>query len=221
MYKPFVETYKKESDLLKRYKAANERAKYFSDIDDKLLEYNNVINFCAASKNCSRKNSLKRNQILLWTYENIADLFLQKNLNNFQTNNQLYALEYFENALSFARKDNEKIKILKKMRDIYQILSDQNGYYKISEELIKLIDDALKVDYFLELADLASNKTEEIFFLEQALKLVTPNKISKLKECEKTLIVCSRLLEIYEKADQKADILRIKNIKEETRKLIN
>lgn len=213
--------YSQESDLLKTYRQAFESAKYLQDIDDKLLSYGNVIRFCAKNNRCAEKQSLKRDQILFWTYNNIGDLFLQKNLNHFEENNFHHALASYQNALEFSNSQNDQIDVLKKIRDIYLSFNNQKKADETSLKLAKYVDDALKVEMFLNLADNAQTKSEESYFLEQALNYVSNEKVSFLKQCQNKLYICARLLEIYQKAQLKNDILRIEDIKKQTLKNLN
>ena len=79
------------NDLIKIYRAAAERVKYLQDIDDKLLAYNEVITYCAHAKQCIADDSVKRNQILFWTYSSIGDMFLERNTHTPMADNYLYA----------------------------------------------------------------------------------------------------------------------------------
>ena len=214
-------THRNESALIKKYRQAFEASKHLSSIDDKLLGYDNVIRFCARHKSCLEKQSVKRNQVLFWTYNNIGDLFLQKNLDHFEMLNFQNALSSYQNALEFSKDDEDQVEVLKKIRDIYDALGDENAAKGVSKEISEYIDDALKIDMFLHLANTSSNKTEESYFLEQALKYISDEKISFLKKCRGKLYICERLLQIYQKALQHSDTLRIEKIRNETKQLLN
>ncbi len=213
--------HRNESGLIKKYRQAFEASKNLSNIDDKLLGYDNVIRFCARHKSCLEKQSVKRNQVLFWTYKNIGDLFLQKNFDHFETLNFQNALSSYQNALEFSKDGEDQVEVLKKMRDIYDALGDEGAARSVSKELGRYLDDALKIDMFLNLANTSSNKTEESYFLEQALKYISDEKISFLKKCRGKLYICERLLQIYKKATNRADALRIEKIKNDTNKLLN
>ena len=210
-----------QSDLLKIYRVANERSKYLSEIDDKLLSYGNVVQFCANSKKCAQQNSIKRNQILFWTYNQMGDLFMQKNLDTFEPQNYTLALEAYRNALEFSKQDEDQNEVLKKMRDIYLVLEDENGFFQTSNQMAQLLDDTLKAENFLKLADEASNKYQEAYFLEQALRFVKKENISLLEKCKDTLSLCARLLKIYKKVGLKTQAERIEVVKQQTQKIIH
>ena len=213
--------YTRESDLLKTYKQALESAKYLKDIDDKLLCYGDVIRFCAKSDRCAEKQSVKRNQILFWTYNNIGDLFLQKDTHHFEEANYKNALDSYQNALEFSKSQTDQADVLTKIRDIYLSLDRKKEADETSLRLAQYVDDALKIEMFLNLANTSQTKSEESYFLEQALKYASSEKISFLKTCQNRLYICARLLQIYQKARLKADILRIENIKKQTLQNLN
>ncbi|MBR2299881.1 MAG: hypothetical protein IJ870_04835 [Alphaproteobacteria bacterium] len=217
----YERSYTKEADLLKAYRKAQNRAEYLSDVDDKLLSYGNVIAFCAASKKCLQKESTKRNQILFWTYHHIGDLFLKKNLERFEPSNNAFALEAYQNALELSKTTGEQTDTLKKMRDVYLLLEDENGYFQTSAEMARLVDDALKAQAFLELAQNATSAKQEAYFLEQALKFVNKEDISFLQKCRQTVVLCERLYEIYQKIGDFNKALEFKNIEQQTERLIN
>ena len=212
--------FQKESDLLKVYREADALAKYLNDTDEKLLGYHKVIDFCLSSEKCLENKSVKKNQVLFWTYKHIGDLFLEKNAASFDVTNTINALNAYHKALEFSKKDDETLNVLMKIRDIYADLEDKNGITQSSVEMIEILDDAFKIEMLLRLADEASNQKEEIYFLEQALKFVSDEKISVLKKCKNTLVICERLLEIYQKAGMKADLARIETVKKEAGEML-
>ena len=213
-------SFQKESDLLKVYRQADARAKYLNDTDEKLLSYHGVVDFCLRSKKCLENESVKKNQILFWTYKHIGDLFLQKNAQMFERSNEINALNSYQKAIEFSKNEDETLNVLLTIRAIYQNLQDQKGMYESSMQMIELLDDAFKIEMLLHLADEAENRKEEIYFLEEALKYATSEKISILKKCKNTFNICTRLLEIYQKAGMKAELARIETVKNEVGKML-
>lgn len=213
-------SFQKESDLLKVYREADARAKYLNDTDEKLLSFNKVIDFCSNSEKCLENRGVKKNQILFWTYKRIGDLFLQKNADAFERQNNFNALAAYQKALEFSNAEDETLNILMKIRDIYADLEDKNGIMQSRVEITAILDDAFKIEMLLDLANKSESRKEEIYFLEQALKFASKEKISVLKKCKNTLVICDRLLAIYEKANAKADLARIEAVKKEAREIL-
>ena len=216
-----VRVFHKESDLLKKYREAYERAKYLSDIDSKLLSYNEVINFCADSKKCSKTDSLKRNQVLFWTYNQLGDLFLQKQNDDFLDNHYVFALQYFQNALSFSRSEAEEREVLQKIMSVYKSLDDEINYRKTYEALALVSDDAFRRQAFLSLANSAPNLSQEAYYLEKALNYINKENLTLLEKCKDNLDICARLLEIYRLLGYEKDEARIKKIKEQSAEILN
>ena len=213
--------YEKESDLLKKYHQAYERAKYLYDIEDKMLGYQEVLNYCINSKKCSTQNSLTRNQVLFWTYNQIGDLFLEKSGAELKPDNYLLAVQYFQHALEFANSDEEQRQTLQKLAHVYRDLEDEDAYQKTLEKIILVFDDALEKEAVLDMAATSSNVHQEALYLEQALRLIGQENIEFLKKCRGTLQICDKLLGIYERLNDKTAAARVEEIKNEALKNLN
>lgn len=216
--RPFFEH---TQDLLKVYKAAYEKAKYINDFDEKILAFNEVINYCAASKLCVEDDSTKRNQVLFWTYNNIGDIFVEKNTKELNDENYVYALQYYNNALEFLNSNENKKAVLEKIAFIYTELQDEDARIKTLEQIAMVEDDNMKRQAFVELANGTDNLNLQAKYLENALNYITYENISVLEKCKNTLDICARLLDIYEYTNAKADYERIKTLQKNTLALLN
>lgn len=215
--KPFQNS----GDLMKIYRIAYEKSKYLQDIDDKLLAYNEVINYCADSKLCRVDDSIKRNQILYWTYNNIGDMFLARNHDEPQANNYVFAAQYYRNALEFTQNTREKHATLGKMLMIYTELQDEEGWRKVREQMADETDKTQKRKIFTELAQTTDDPRLQAKYLEQALNFVIDENISVSAKCRNTLEICSHLLDIYEHTHNVHDYERIQSLQKRTLELLN
>lgn len=206
---------------MKIYRMAYEKAKYMRDIDDKLLAYNEVIAYCANSKICVIDESIKRNQILYWTYNNIGDMFLEKNSGEPAAENFVYAVQYYQNALEFTKSVKDKQATLEKIAHIYTELQDEQGWRKTKEQMVMIEEDSMKRQAFVELANGTDDIKLQAKYLENALNFVTKENISILEKCENTLDICHKLLAIYEVTKKDKDYLRIKELQKSTMELLN
>ncbi|MBR1915987.1 MAG: hypothetical protein IJ830_06100 [Alphaproteobacteria bacterium] len=213
--------YKTESDLLKKYREAYESAKYLYDIDDKLLGYQEVLNFCTNSKKCTKENTIKRNQVLFWTYNQIGDLFVQKNGIDFKPDNYLYAVQYYRHALEFAASNEEQRETLQKLAKVYRDLKDEEEYQKTLEKIILLLDNAVQKEAMLDMAQSTQNVRHEAVWLENALELIDKENIGFLKKCQNKLTICDKLLGIYNRLNEKTEAARIEEMKNDTQKHLN
>ena len=194
--------YQDETDLLKAYREAYESAKYLYDIDDKLNAYHKVLNFCIDSEKCTEDNSVKRNQVLFWTYNQIGDLFLQKNGLELTAQNYLYAVQYFQHALEFAKSNEEQKEVLQKLARVYRDLKDEDEYQRTLEKIILLLDEALKKE---SRTALTQNRSKDLSLLEDTLNLIGEENLIFLKKCRQTTPVCDKLLNVYEQLIGKAE----------------
>ncbi len=210
-----------DTDLLKIYRMASERVKYLRDIDDKLLAYNEVISYCADSKLCIKDETVKRNQILFWTYSNIGDMFIERNTHTPQADNYIYAVQYYENALEFSRSEAEKRATLEKLAHVYGELQDEKSWRKTVEQIALSQDNLYKRQAFVELADTTDDIRLQAKYLEYALDFITAENISILEKCQNTLSICARLLEIYAAAKSKTNYERVKELQKKTLELLN
>ena len=221
MLKSQFSEFENAQDLLKVYKSAYEKAKYLKDFDEKILAFNEVITYCAASQLCVEDDSKKRNQILFLAYNSIGDIFIEKNTIELQDENYIYALQYFNNALEFLDSPESKKPILEKIAFIYAELSEEELRQKTLEQIALNEEDEMKRQAFILLANGTDDVKLQSKYLENALNYVTYENVSVLEKCKNTLDICARLLDIYEYSGEKSDYERIKILQENTLALLN
>lgn len=221
MLKSQIKPFENAQDLLKVYRAAYEKSKYIKDADEKILAFNEVINYCAASKICVEADTSKRNQVLFWTYNNIGDIFIEKNNSEFNDENYVYALEYYKNALEFLNLPEYKKAILKKIAEIYSKLQDDKSWRKTLEQIVSLEPEDMKRQAFVELANGTDDIKLQTMYLENALNYITYENVSILEKCKNTLEICERLLHIYEQTNRVRDYNRIKELQKSTMELLD
>ena len=221
MFKYTDRPFQSANDLLKIYRAAYEKSKYFRDADDKLLAYNEVIDYCSHSKQCQLDDSIKRNQILFWTYNSIGDIFLEKNHKHMDAHNYLYAVEYYQNALEFTKNISDKHHVLEKISHIYGELQDEQGWRKTHEQMALIQDDDMKRQAFTELANNTDDLKLQAKYLEHALNFVTHENVSVFEKCKNTLTICAWLLDIYSYAKDKKNYARILELQKKTLELLD
>ena len=221
MLKTQRKPYENAQDLLKIYRAAFEKAKYLKDDDEKLLAFNEVIDYCAKSKICVEEDTKKRNQVLFWTYNNIGDIFTLKNTTELKDENYVYALQYYKNAMEFLSTDSDKKPILEKMAHIYLELQDEKMWRKTLEQIALNEDDEMKRQAFVELSNTTDDAKLKAQYLETALNYITYENVSFLQKCKNTLNICEILLSIYEQNNAKSDYERIKTLQTNTLELLN
>ena len=220
-YRKTADPWRSEADLLKVYRRAFEKAKFQTEIEDKLLTFNEVIEYCLASKQCVKNNSKKRNQVLFWVYTAIGNMFLQKNAAEPEPSNYLYAVQYFQNALEFTKSTLQKRSILEKMVEIYTALQDEDNRQKTLEELVFMAEDADKSSGFLSLAAKTDNPVLQIKYLENALDFISKQNVSVYQKATDTLQICDHLLSLYHFFEDEPNIQRITDLQEKMHRILN
>lgn len=221
MLKSQIKPFENAQDLLKVYRAAYEKAKYLKDSDEKIFAFNEVINYCAESKLCAEDDTLKRNQVLFWTYNNIGDVFLEKNQVEYTDENYVYALEYFKNAIEFINMPDYKKSVLEKIAHIYSELADEKSWRKTLEQMANLEPEDMKRQAFVELANGTDDIKLQAMYLEKALNYVTYENISVMEKCKNTLDICQRLLAIYTQTNDTVNYVRISDLQKSTLELLD
>lgn len=221
MLKSQIKPFENAQDLLKVYRAAYEKAKYLKDSDEKIFAFNEVINYCAESKLCAEDDTLKRNQVLFWTYNNIGDVFLEKNQVEYTDENYIYALEYFKNAIEFINMPDYKKSVLEKIAHIYSELADEKSWRKTLEQMANLEPEDMKRQAFVELANGTDDIKLQAMYLEKALNYVTYENISVMEKCKNTLDICQRLLAIYTQTNDTVNYGRISDLQKSTLELLD
>lgn len=207
-------------NLLKAYRQAHKRADLMLDIDDKVLAYNNIINYCTSRSECRNDESIKHHQILFWTYNNIGDMFMIKNAKHPNRQNYLQALQYYHDSLSFAHTASEKRATLEKIAHIYTEMHDETGRRKILEQIAISEENCMKRQAFTELAKQTDDIKLQAKYLEYALTFVMAENISVLEKGENILKICARLLHIYKHTKSGKHYRRIKELEQNTRELL-
>lgn len=207
-------------NLLKAYRKAHKQADLMPDIDDKVMAYNNIINYCTNLAECRNDESIKHHQILFWTYNNIGDMFMIKNAQHPNRQNYLQALQYYYDSLPFAHTVSEKRATLEKIAYIYTEMQDEPNYLKILEQIAILEENCMKRQAFTELAKQTYDIKLQAKYLEYALTFVMAENVSVLEKGENILKICSRLLQIYKHTKSSKHYRRIKELEQNTRELL-
>ena len=128
--------------------------------------FHDVISFCENDKKCREDNSLKKNVLMYWSYKKIA-MFYEKGKKYRQ------AYEFWQKALSFAKKYETKIKIGHKLLELIN---------KMRLPMDKKAGEIIKVtEYMQKEYELKGNKESVL-------------RISKLQDAAEKLLKKSKAL---------------------------
>lgn len=210
---------RKPASLLGVYRTAFEKASRSDDPDVKISAYGQVVNFCGESRSCRIDESIKRNRVMYWSFNNLGDAFILKNRENNGTareQNYQLAIAYYREALNLARDDAEKINSLKKIAEVYKCLEDAESLSRTEEDIVESLGDEYKRQGYVSLAASREDQGEKSEWLEKALEYVTKEEVSFLTKCRNTLAIGEMLADSYRSRRDGANVRRIRKLMENT-----
>lgn len=209
---------KRTEHLLQIYREAIEKAEKSSNLDEKILAYGQVINFCMDSKECKYNDSIKRNEVLYWAYKSVADVLTEKAcLGDAEDFNR--ALVYLEEALKVARNETEKLDVLNKTAAIYKTLGNYARWADVRYGAIELFDLKDKRRAYFDLSQEVVDVGRSTELLESALEHVTHEDASVFEKCQNTIEICNRLIKIYQEHKNNSDLMRIQELYDKAMKI--
>lgn len=214
----FFKSFKKSGDLLRVYRGAFEEAAKTKDPDIKIKAFDTVVHYCDDSPACRTDDSIKRNMVMYWTYNNLGDAWVAKNYVNPENDydNYLQAIEYYKEAVKIARDDTEKINSLQRISAIYKRMEDTENVHRTQEVIVDSLSDEYKRLGYMRLVKNGDNLTKNTQWLEKALDYVTKEEVSFLSKCQNTLVICKMLLENYRKTQDKVNLKRVNRLLNKT-----
>lgn len=205
----------KTTDILHLYKLANDKANETGNYDTKIDAYDDVVNFCNSSEGCRIDDNTKRKMVMYWSYCNIGEAWEKKNLegSGFDYDNQNYikALKYYNAAFQESRDDLERVGALNKTAFVYKAMGKIDNWITTREQIINYMEDDYKWQAYMDLAEEIHDDDKSVIIWEKALFYVTKEEVSVLIKCKNTLMICEVLKDIYQ---NKNDLVRVKKIDE-------
>lgn len=203
-------------NIVQVYRMATDEIDDVNDLEQVIKASKKVISFCDDSGLCRVDDSVKRNQLLLWSYNSLAKAYVDKNAEGsgykFSKRNFQLALGYFSRALELARDANDKIGILRQVAEIYKLTGNEKAYFEIKEDEISLLPSSERREAYVNLAAETSDTGVRVELMEKALNFVADEEVSFLVKCQNTLEICDYLEEVYKNRKDKANFERILNL---------
>lgn len=100
------------NSIVQAYKQAYQNAEKAGTPDGRIQAYAEVIEFCANTSSCRWNPNIKRNVLLYWAHNNIAQALKEKN-------QPLEALKYWQKAVYLAGDNRQKINIWERMLETW------------------------------------------------------------------------------------------------------
>lgn len=200
-------------NIMQVYRNATLEVDKASDYDTKIAAYGKVINFCSSTLSCRLDRSVKKNMLLYWAYNNVAEAYINKHEVN-------KAVQNFRRALQLARSNREKSAVLEKLARVYQQADDFSNWIKVSEKLIEYLEPDRQRSGYLQLAEQTKDENKVIGLLEKAVQAVSREDSGVVEKCTNVLDLCAKLQELYDKRKDKINGARIRDLREKTSQLL-
>jgi len=200
-------------DVFHQYRLATQAAALAGTPDQEADAYMRVVRYCEDNHLCSSDESVKRNSVMFWSYNNIGDALVRKHQRflGYKNATQDYrlAIENYTKALRSARDGAEKVSTLNKIAKAYKLMGNKNLWLKTHEQIIGELAEEYKYAAYLKLAKKAGHFEQAVLLLENALTHVMQTKRSVLQKFRDLLDVCAQLLPLYHKLRLQDDEKRI------------
>ncbi len=123
-------------NIMQVFQNANNIIAESASIDEMITAYDKVIKFCAENSACRNQRSTKRDVLLYWAYNNIANSYRKKTMPE-------VAFKYYEKALNVAVSDKQKSMAMESMLDVVaqenlRVSEKCHKILKITKNLIKI-----------------------------------------------------------------------------------
>lgn len=213
-----------KDDILHYYRLASQQAALARNPEEEIAAYNRVVNFCEKTEVCRLDDSIKRNSVMFWSYNNIGDALMKKSRRGFRykaaAEDCRQAVQSYSSALYSARDSAEKISTLNKIAQAYRQMGDKNSWIETEEKIIENLAEEYKCAAYLRLADQAGNPHQSIDLLEKALDFVLHQEVSVLVKCRDILEITSRLTGQYHRVKNTSEEKRLKKLQYRTALLL-
>ncbi len=212
--------YNSEQRFLQLYHMVQEREKYMNN-NAKIIQYGAVLRYFMKFLQQNENYTTKISAVLLGIYMKLGDIYYEEGLQTQDNSRFFLAAEYYNQALAYADKREEKEHILLSLKDIYYYVNDEEAFIKVEETWAENHHKEGRFDAYMFLAQNAEKTYIKAKFLEKALDEIMTQNENFYAKYQNTLDISSQLAAIYELQGEKDKALRIKKLRENTLKLLN
>jgi hypothetical protein len=218
--KTVVQKNSAEKHFLRLYRMVREREAYLSD-EAKIVQYGAVLRYFMRFLQLKEPYSETICSVLYQIDLRLGDIYCNDALHGQNNGRYFLAAEYYNQALLYAKKPEEKNRILSALKNIYLYLDDEDALVRLEKARAENYDAEDKFSVYVRLAQNTENPYIKAEFLAKALDFVTYQDKNFYAKYQDTLDVCSRLTVLYELIGEKNKATRVSQLREKTLKLLN
>lgn len=208
-----------EKHFLHLYKVVKEREHYLSN-EAKIVQYNALLRYFMKFLQGRESYPPFILGILYRIDIKLGDIYYEDGLQNQDNSRYFLAIEYYNQALSYARKTEEQNRVLLALKDIYYYLDDKEAFFKVEKSWADNHDKKDRFWAYMLSAKNAEQPRMKIFFLECALNAVVAQDESFYTKYQDTLDICCQLTVLYELLGENEKAARVQKLRDNTLKLL-
>lgn len=209
-----------ESHFLHLYKVVREREPYLTN-EAKIIQYGALLRYFIKFLQTGEPYSSQVKSILYWTDLRLGEIYCTEAIETQDNNRYFLAIEYYNQALSYASLIEEQNRVLLALKDIYYYLDDEDALVKLENAWAENHCPEEKFFIYLRLAQNTENPYIKVEFLTKALDFVMYQDKNFYAKYQDTLDVCSQLTVLCELLGEKNKVARFKKLREKTLNLLN
>lgn len=210
--------------IVQAYRLANEEIENPKSPEQKIRAASRFIEFCRKSETCRLDNSIKRNQLLFWSYVRRAKAYLDKNRDGFDggkmRENCVQALMNYSDALGVAVNQSDAYTVLDRMALLCERLGDFDNVIEIRLQEAALLPAEERYDLYVCLAEAATTDEAKVRIWEKALLAVNDRQVSLAAKCRNITDICERLAEIYNRSGDAENLRRVSVLKADAEEIL-
>lgn len=216
----FAQSKYAEKQFLNLYRIVREREASLST-DAKIMQYGAVLRYFIKFLQNKPNYSSAVWAVLYRIDIKLGDIYYQEALQNQDNSRYFLAADYYTQALSFARRLEERLYVLAALKDVYYYLNDEDALVQVQKNWAENHEKKDRYTAYVLLAQNTGNIRIKAMFLSCALNEVAEQEESFYDKYQDTLDVCSQLAVLYELLGEKEKGNYVKNLRQNTLKLLN
>lgn len=209
-----------ENHFLYLYKMVQEREEFLNN-EAKVVQYGAILRYFMKFLQPGEVYSPQVVSVLYWVNIKLGDIYYEDALQTQDNQRYFLAAAYYNQALLYAKSQEEKNRVLLVLKDIYYYLGDEEALVQVEETWAENHTKEEKFAAYVLLAQNAEQLSVKAKFLEKALAEVTAQDENFYMKYQDTLDICSKLLAVYELSGDREKAIRVRKLRENTLKLLN
>lgn len=209
-----------ENRFFNLYRIVHERERYLTD-EAKVVQYSAVLRYFTKFLEPNEEYSARILIVLYHVFMKLGDIYCKDGLQNQDNTRYFLAAEYYNQALQFAYRAEDRRHALSVLKDVYYYLGDEEALVAVEQTWAENHEEQDKFAAYVLLAQNSDKPYIKVNFLAKALETVMAQNENFYTKYQDTLHLCSQLSVLYELLGDGENAKQVKKLREKTLKLLN